>query len=241
MSRDHIFTGPEAENLLGLHRGSLEGPARDWLEILHPGDRDRFKTTLDTAVEQRRGKISQDFRLRSEDGHYRWFHLRARPVLGSDGEVLRCIGTLLDVTEDRTAEERLLHDAIYDNLTGMPNKQLFLDRLRAAIARTNAENVARPSVFMLDIDRFKQVNDGFGLAVGDSILLTIARRLARLLKPQDTLARIAGDQFAFLLISETPAGTGGGVRGIGPADAAGADHAWREGDIPHRLDRHRHP
>jgi len=201
--RDRIYTGPEAEDLLGRKRGTLEGPARDWLEILHPGDRDRFKTTLDTAVELRRGRISQDFRLRAEDGHYRWFHLRARPVLGSDGEVLRCVGTLLDVTEERNAEERLLHDAVHDNLTGLPNRELFLDRLAAAITRTTAENTARPSVFILDIDRFKQVNDGFGIAVGDSILLTIARRLARLLKQQDTLARLSGDQFAFLLISES--------------------------------------
>jgi diguanylate cyclase (GGDEF)-like protein/PAS domain S-box-containing protein len=203
VARDRIFTGPEAENILGLKRGTLEGHARDWLEVLHPNDRDRFKATLDTAVELRRGRISQDFRLRSEDGHYRWFLLRARPMLGSDGEVLRCIGTLLDVTEDRNAEERLLHDAVHDNLTGLPNRELFLDRLRAAITRTNAENISRPSVFILDIDRFKQVNDGFGLAVGDSILLTIARRLARLLKPQDTLARLSADQFAFLLISES--------------------------------------
>jgi diguanylate cyclase (GGDEF)-like protein/PAS domain S-box-containing protein len=202
VTRDRIFTGPEAEDLLGRKRGSLEGPARDWLEILHPGDRDRFKTTLDTAVELRRGRIAQDFRLRAEDGHYRWFHLRARPMLGSDGEVLRCVGTLLDVTEERNAEERLLHDAVHDNLTGLPNRQLFLDRLGAAITRANAENSTRPSVFILDIDRFKQVNDGFGIAVGDSILLTIARRLARLLKQQDTLARLSGDQFAFLLISE---------------------------------------
>ena len=201
--RDRIYTGPEAEDLLGLKRGTLEGPARDWLEILHPGDRDRFRTSLDTAVELRRGRISQDFRLRSEDGHYRWFHLRVRPVLGSDGEVIRCIGTLLDVTEERTAEERLLHDAVHDNLTGLPNRELFLDRLRAAITRTEAEGATRPSVFILDIDRFKQVNDGFGLAIGDSILLTIARRLTRLLKPQDTLARLNGDQFAFLLISES--------------------------------------
>lgn len=200
--RDRIFTGPEAEDLLGLRRGALEGPARDWLEILHPGDRDRFKTTLDTAVELRRGRIAQDFRLRSEDGHYRWFHLRARPVLGTDGEVLRCVGTLLDVTEERTAEERLLHDAVHDNLTGLPNRELFLDRLRAAVTRTEAEGASRPSVFMLDVDRFKQVNDGFGIAIGDSILLTISRRLSRLLKPQDTLARFDGDQFAFLLISE---------------------------------------
>ncbi len=202
VQRDRIYAGPEAEDLLGLGRGTLEGPARDWLEILHPGDRDRFKSLLDAAVEQRRGRISQDFRLRSEDGHYRWFHLRARPVLGQDGEVLRVVGTLLDVTEERTAEERLLHDSVHDNLTGLPNRELFLDRLRAAIAWTEAEGVARPSVFMLDIDRFKQVNDGFGLAIGDSILLTIARRLTRLMKAQDTLARLNGDQFAFLLISE---------------------------------------
>ncbi|MCB1497553.1 MAG: EAL domain-containing protein [Bauldia sp.] len=202
VQRDRIYAGPEAEDLLGLGRGTLEGPARDWLDVLHPGDRDRFRALLDAAVEQRRGRISQDFRLRSEDGHYRWFHLRARPVLGQDGEVLRVVGTLLDVTEERTAEERLLHDSVHDNLTGLPNRELFIDRLRAAIARTEAEGVSRPSVFMLDIDRFKQVNDGFGLAIGDSILLTIARRLSRLLKPQDTLARLNGDQFAFLLISE---------------------------------------
>jgi diguanylate cyclase (GGDEF)-like protein/PAS domain S-box-containing protein len=203
VSRDRIFTGPEAEDILRLARGTLEGHARDWLEILHPGDRDRFKTTLDTAVELRRGRISQDFRLRSEDGHYRWFHLRARPVLGSDGEVLRCVGTLLDVTEERNAEERLLHDAVHDNLTGLPNRELFLDRLRAAVTRTNTENASPPSVFILNIDHFKQVNDEFGIAVGDSILLTSARRLTRLLKPQDTLARLSGDHFGFLVVSES--------------------------------------
>jgi diguanylate cyclase (GGDEF)-like protein/PAS domain S-box-containing protein len=203
VDRDRIHAGPEAEELLGLPRGRLEGPARDWLDVLHPGDRDRFKATLDTIVEGKRGRIAQDFRLRSEEGHYRYFQLRARPVIGSDGEVVRCVGTLLDVTDERNAEARLLHDAVHDNLTGLPNRELFVDRVGAAITRAIAENSARPSLFILDIDRFKQVNDGFGIATGDSILLTIARRLARLLKPQDTLARLAGDQFAFLLISET--------------------------------------
>ena len=105
VARDRIFTGSDAEDLLGLKRGTLEGPALDWLEVLHPADRDRFKSTLDAVIELRRGRINQDFRLRSEDGHYRWFHLRARPVIGSDGEVLRCVGTLADVTDERTAEE----------------------------------------------------------------------------------------------------------------------------------------
>ena len=92
---------------------------------------------------------------------------------------------------------------------------------------------------VIDIDRFKQVNDFVGIAVGDSILLTIARRLARLLKPQDTLARLTGDQFAFLL-SEKRAGAHRRLRRIGAQDAARADHLRREGDLPHRLDRHRH-
>ena len=203
VQRDRIFTSSEAEDLLGLDRGSLSGAAGDWLEILHPADRDRFRAVLDAAVEQRRGRISQDFRVRSEDGHYCSFHLRARPVLGEDGEVFRVVGTLLDVTEDRNAEERLLHDSVHDNLTGLPNRQLYLDRLTAAIAWSEAEAIARPSVFTLDVDKFKDINDEYGMAIGDSILLTVARRLGRLLKPQDTLARLNGDQFSFLIVSET--------------------------------------
>jgi diguanylate cyclase (GGDEF)-like protein/PAS domain S-box-containing protein len=202
VARDHIWTSPEAEDVLGLEPGKLEGAARDWLEILHPQDRDRFRATLDAVVEQRRGRVSLPFRLRSEDGHFRWFHLRARPVLGADGEVVRCVGTLLDVTDSRTTEERLLHDAVHDNLTGLPNRELFLDRVVAALARARAEGIGRPSVIVVDLDRFKQVNDSLGLSVGDSMLLTVARRLARQLKPQDSLARVSGDQFGILLLSE---------------------------------------
>ena len=163
--------------------------------MLHPLDRDRFRAALDGVLEQRRGRLVQDFRLRTPDGHYLWFTLKARPVVGSDGEVVRLVGTLTDVTEFKTAEERLLHDAVHDNLTGLPNRELFLDRLEAALAFAKADAAIRPTVMVIDLDRFKQVNDSVGMAVGDSILLTLARRLGRLLKPQDTLARLAGDQF----------------------------------------------
>lgn len=202
VARDRIYTSPEAEAALGLKRGTLEGPAIRWLEHLHPGDRDRFRAVLDAIVEHRRGRLVEDFRLKDSEGHYRWFHLRARPVVGSDGEVLRCVGTLADVTEAKTAEERLLHDAVHDNLTGLPNRELFLDRLEAALVRTRADDTVRPSVFVINIDRFKLVNDSVGITVGDSVLMTIARRVARLLKPQDTLARLGGDQFGLVLLSE---------------------------------------
>jgi len=207
VSSDHVFTSAETEAMLGLKSGSLQGPAAKWLEILHHLDRDRFRATLDSVLEQRRGRVAQDIRMRTADGHYLWFALRARPVVGSDGEVVRLVGTLTDVTAFKTAEERLLHDAVHDNLTGLPNRELFLDRLEAVLGFAKAapnkpDSALRPTVMVMDLDRFKQVNDSIGMAVGDSILLTLARRLGRLVKPQDTLARLAGDQFGLILLSE---------------------------------------
>ena len=202
---DRIYVSPEVEAQLGVVRGTLEGAAAGWLDVLHPFERDRYRACLDTMLEQRRGRINQDFRLRAADGHYFWYTLRARPVVGADGEVIRVIGTLSDVTEGKMAEERLLHDAVHDNLTGLPNRELFFDRLEAALAFAANDARLRPTVFCIDVDRFKQINEGVGLSAGDSILLTLSRRLSRLLKPQDTVARLAGDQFAAIVLSENDA------------------------------------
>ena len=202
VSADKVFTSPETESLLGLKRGTLEGPAAKWLEVLHPLDQDRFRAALDSVLDQRRGRLVQDFRLRTPDGHFMWFALKARPVVGSDGEVSRVVGTLTDVTEIKNAEERMLHDSVHDNLTGLPNRKLFMDRLGAVANFAKSMPNLRPTLMVIDLDRFKQVNDPVGIAVGDSILLTLARRLTRILKPQDTLARLAGDQFGLILMSE---------------------------------------
>jgi len=199
---DHIFVSPEVEAQLGLDRGGLEGAAASWLNLLHPFEQDRYRACLDAILEHRRGRIDEEFRLRAADGHYLCFRLRARPVVGPDGEVIRVVGTLVDVTEERSAQERLLHDAVRDNLTGLPNRELFFDRLNAALSFARAQKDVRPTVLMIDLDRFKQVNEQVGVATGDSVLLTIAHRIGRLLQPRDTLARMAGDSFAIILLSQ---------------------------------------
>ena len=203
VAADRIYVSPEVEAQLGLDRGELEGPASAWLNVLHPFERDRYRACLDAMLEQRRGRINQSFRLRASDGHYFWFHMKARPVVGTDGEVVRVVGTLVDVTEHKTAQERLLHDAVHDNLTGLPNRELFLDRLDAALLLAQNDPRVRPTVICIDVDRFRHINETIGLSAGDSILLTIARRLSRILKAQDTLSRIASDQFAAVVASET--------------------------------------
>ena len=199
---DHVFVSPEFEHQLGLARGTLDGPAAAWVDVIHPSDRDRYRATLEAVLEQRRGRVNQDFRLRSADGHTVWFRLKSRPVVDNIGEVVRVVGTLTDVTEARNSEERLLRDAVHDNLTGLPNRKLFLERLEAALIFSRADGGMRPTVIGIDLDRFKQVNDSLGPTAADTILLTVARRLSRLLKPADMLARLSGDSFALILVSE---------------------------------------
>ncbi|MBZ0217148.1 MAG: EAL domain-containing protein [Fimbriimonadaceae bacterium] len=202
VGRDMIYTGPEAERMLGLPHSSLSGPRAAWTELLHPSDRGRFRSALETSIHQHGGRIDQDVRIRQLNGHFAWVRVRARPVVGPDNEILRCIGIVSDVNEDRTARERLLHDAVHDNLTGLPNRELFLDRLGSAMVRAQEEGGRRPKLFLIDLDRFREVNDSVGHAAGDSILLTVARRLARNMRSQDTLARLSGDQFGLILVSE---------------------------------------
>ena len=199
---DRVYAGHELEAALGLRRGELDGSAADWAELVHAQDRDRFRAALDALVDERRGRLAETFRLRGGDGHYLWYLLRARPVVAADGEVVRCVGTLFDVTDAKVAEERLLQNAVQDNLTGLPNRQLFVDRLETALAFAASEPGRRPTVMVLDVDRSRKLTESIGAANLDAILVTVTRRLARLLKPQDTLARLSGDQFGVLLVSE---------------------------------------
>ena len=199
---DEISGGGALESQLGLKRGALEGSAAGWLDVLHPLDRDRYALALDGLLHQRSGRINHELRLRGADGHYFWYMLKARPVVGAEGEVVRVVGSLADVTELKSAEERMLHDAIHDNLTGLPNRELFHDRLDTAVHQAQKPDAAAPIAIVVDIDDFKRVNDSYGLSMGDSTLLAIARRLARDLKPGDTLARLGGDQFGVILVAD---------------------------------------
>jgi len=205
IERDRVSVSDELNTRLGERRGALRGAIKRWLDRVHPEDRDRFRTAFDTLVELRRGKVSTDLRIATHDGAYRTFRMRVKPVLGGDGQVNRIVGTLQDVTEDRASRNRLLHDSVHDSLTGLPNKQLFLDRLDRALIRARNPGGVKPAVFLIDIDRFMDLEERVGRSAADSVLLAIARRISRVMRPLDTVARINGDQFAVILSSEQAA------------------------------------
>lgn len=202
--RDEVKVSPAVDMLLGLSPGDLSARTDEFLRHLHPSDRERFRLALFTVQERRDGRVCCDFRLRQADNNYRWFELEAAGVPGADPRSFKCVGLIRDVTDAKRAHERLLHDAVHDSLTGLPNRELLLDRLHVSLGRAKSEPQVRPTVLIIDIDKFTSLNSSLGLVLGDSLLLTIARRLQRHLGPSDTLARIAGDRFALLMLQEQP-------------------------------------
>jgi diguanylate cyclase (GGDEF)-like protein len=111
----------------------------------------------------------------------------------------RMAGSQSDVTHRKLAEEQLAHRAFYDPLTNLPNRALFIDRLRQALRRASRRKDYLFAVLFLDVDRFKMVNDSLGHMAGDRLLVMIARRLELSLRPGDTVARLGGDEFTVLL------------------------------------------
>lgn len=202
VAADRIHVGAEVTQLLNIPENTLSGPAAALLEQIHPFDRDRFRAGLDAALEQGRGRLTLEFRLQAADGNHLWFALKARPLVTDDGEVIRIVGSITEITGAKLAEQRILKDAMHDHLTGLPNRRLFLDRVETALALARGGEQIRATILVIDLDRFRAVNENLGIPAGDTTLLSITRRISRLLRPQDTLARISGDQFAILLLSE---------------------------------------
>ncbi len=133
------------------------------------------------------------------DGTKTWISQNTRAVLGPDGSAAYYEGMLVDITARREAEENLIKNAFHDALTGLPNRFLFFERLSQVVAAARREPDAAFAVLFLDCDRFKLINDSFGHLAGDSLLITLGRRLSQHLRPGDMLARLGGDEFAVLV------------------------------------------
>lgn len=200
---DTLYVSSSVEAMLGLDPNTFGGTEVAWREHMHPSDRETYRNALNAYIDRGNVAFTLEFRMRHSDGDWRWLSLSASCIAGSQNYAERCIGTVSDISGRKVAEERLLHDAVHDSLTGLPNRALFMDRLERAIHRSGLLERPRAALLLIDLDRFKTVNDSLGFSGGDALLIAIARRLESLLTIEDTIARIDGDSFAILLTSRT--------------------------------------
>ena len=149
---------------------------------------------------EKHGAVSEfESQVYRADGTTIWVSENGRAVRDAGDNLLYYEGTVEDITQRKIAEEKLVHDALHDTLTGLPNRALFMDRLGHAIELSKRRPEVLFAVLFIDLDRFKVVNDSLGHLVGDRLLIAIAQRLEICLRAGDTVARLGGDEFAILL------------------------------------------
>ncbi|MDF1793353.1 MAG: EAL domain-containing protein [Thalassobaculaceae bacterium] len=199
LATNSIFLSQRWKEMLGHTDEDIGDGAEEWFSRIHPEDVQRVTAQLDAHLSGAVGNFESEHRVRHRDSTYRWMLVRGLAVRDESSHAYRIAGSMTDVTDRKRVEEQSIHDALHDNLTGLPNRTLFLERVRQAMARHRRNPSASFAVVYLDLDRFKVVNESLGHVHGDDLIIAAARRLEHNLKFGDTVARLGGDEFAMLL------------------------------------------
>ena len=209
-----IYNSPAYQKVLGYSSEELKRTPS--VEQIHPEDQQRVQEAADKARVTGRGE-RLEYRMRHKDGTWRNLESVATVIPNEQGQTERLVIVNRDITDRKRAEETLAHNALHDTLTNLPNRALFLDRVRHVLALSKRHMSYKFAVLFIDLDEFKVVNDSLGHAAGDALLMQIARRLSASIRGVDTisrsvlmqttsqvenegsLARVGGDEFTILL------------------------------------------
>ena len=207
--KNEVQWSDELYRILGYPPGGCKAGLDTLLALVDAREHDTLRDHMRELLKAP-GHVSLDAQIITPDGLYRANHIQASSTANDSGKVVRLYGAVHDITERKQAEEKMHYLAMYDTLTGLPNRQLFNQQLEKNVlrARRNHEHMA---VMFIDLDRFKRINDTLGHAIGDSLLREVSTRLNHSLRTTDQLARdgvpdplgrvarLAGDEFTVTL------------------------------------------
>ncbi len=194
-----VFYSPRWKEMLGYEEDVGFDDPEDWLNKIHPNYIRQVRAELDAHLSGQTPRFESEYQMLHANGEYLWMLARGIALRDDQGHAIRVSGSQTDISLRKQNEHKLEHAAFHDALTGLPNRVLFLNRLEHLIAKVGRSRALVGAVLFLDLDRFKVINDSLGHMMGDNVLIGVAQRLKSILRPGDTLARLSGDEFVFLL------------------------------------------
>ncbi len=196
---NRVYYSPRWKSMIGHDDHEIGDRCEEWIDRIHPADRDRLKQELSLHLNQETTHFQSEFRLLHKNGQYRWFRSRGLALCDSHNQPYRIAGSQTDITEYYLAREQLVHDALHDALTHLPNRNLCMDRLAESLKQYHQNPKKQFAILFLDLDRFKVINDSLGHMIGDRLLIEVGHRLQDCVREEDTVARLGGDEFVILL------------------------------------------
>ena len=202
LSSDRIDYSSHWKSMIGYGESEISYSPVEWLVRVHPAHIERLRNNLTECWQGGSDGFEIEYSLLHRNGQYRLMRCKCIALIDFAGEVTHLVGAQTDITEYKQIEAQLNHRIDHDRLTKLPNRQLFINKLRE-LSELKQHPEYSFGILCLDLDRFKHVNHNFGDLIGDRLLVEIVQKLESCLRPQDLLARLGGDEFAVLLTSFT--------------------------------------
>lgn len=185
-------------SIAGVGPDDGRGP-EDWFARVHPDDLPSLRAAIAAHLAGTTPTVEHEHRMCVAEFHDRWVHCRAICLRDAGGAATRLVGSTADITNRKLLEQTLRHNALHDDLTGLPNRVLFMERLERVVELDRRRPEGDYAVLFIDLDNFKTVNDTLGHAAGDLVLTAVGNRLTTTLRGEDSAARFGGDEFAALI------------------------------------------
>jgi diguanylate cyclase (GGDEF)-like protein/PAS domain S-box-containing protein len=199
LNSNQVYYSPRWKAMVGCHNEEIKNNPIEWLVRVHATDIPSLRRNLSACWQGEITQFEMEYSLLHQDGEYRSMYCKCLAVSNDQGVVQRLVGSQTDITERKQIEARLNYEAVHDRLTKLPNRQLFIQKLKE-LSQFQLHPEYLFGVLCLDLDCFQKVNHNFGHLIGDRLLVEIVQRLKSCLRSQDLIARLGGDEFAILLV-----------------------------------------